>query len=262
MPETMIQLCLHLGHLTTYLPIIMLGLYFHTRPIYAHALILVLFTTIYNLWLKSLFKMPLPATVGHEGWGLPSGHVHVSFIFWGWLALQLKPKWLKAICLTIIGLHSVAVVQAGFHFPVDVIAAIGFGSLTLGLYSYLLRKNIFQNTPALLGIFLSGITLGCIFALPADTVKNYLWQSQGALIGFSLGWLNLIQHNVTKPNDFRVPLTQLLIAVSGAVFINFLFLSSPMKQAFTTTFIQFFMTGGWLIICQRLFITEWKRRRN
>ena len=237
------QLSLHIGHTSSYVAIIMIGFFFFKRSLFAHALILVLFTNVYNYWLKLLFKLPLPPTLGHEGFGFPSGHAHSSAVFWGWLAISFKPWWAKIICLALCSINVAAIVHAGFHYPMDVAAAIGFAVVTLTLYSLCLKVPFVKQNPAILGIFLAMISLVFLGLIPTENQATFTWQAQGALVGFSLGWLNLNQHKINEIKDLRINLTQLMIAIAGMAVVTALFMTANKEHGYGLIFIQFFLTG-------------------
>lgn len=187
------RLFLLFGNEYTYLLIILIGLLTPKAQTFKHIIVLLMFTMIYNLWLKSLWQVPLPETVGHPGWAFPSGHMHASTIFWGMLAIHINKTWLRALVPLILGLHGFALVNAGFHYVPDVFASVAFGCVSLLIYHYALRLDAFAKNPALLGIMLSFSGLVLIWLIPAQAHYPYIWRAIGVLTSFSLIWAYLIQ---------------------------------------------------------------------
>lgn len=218
--------------------------------------ILVCFTMIYNLWLKSLWQIPLPETANHpDGWAFPSGHFHMSVIIWGWLAIQYR--WMRPVVPVILLWNAWAIHHAGFHYVADLVGALGFGSLSLGLYTWLAKRKTFESKPALIGIILAAISLMLLVLIPEFHHKPYLWKSQGLLIGISLAWLYLIQHKISFVKDIRLNLVQLFVALIGCAVIIVLFLNAP-EDNFSLVFLQGFMIGMWVCISQVFFVKRYQ----
>lgn len=162
---------------------------FKYRP-FLDALILVMFTTVYNLFLKSLFEIPLPETLGKTGWAFPSGHMHVCVVFWGWLTLTYPGTWRKYIGLFAIYLGAgYALIDSGYHYFNDILGAIGFGGITLAVV-YGMAKYTKKSLMPYMFWGLVFIALGLIAALPSEVRHIYLGLSWLGLliIGSLQGW--------------------------------------------------------------------------
>ena len=77
---------------------------FFVTPIF-----LLLFTMIFSAVLKLVFAVPyspeLVEKLGKNGFSFPSGHMQASAVFYGWLMLHCKNKWLKiALVLLLFGI--------------------------------------------------------------------------------------------------------------------------------------------------------------
>ena len=100
-----------------------------------------------NTILKNAFQLPRPGTVSDEvfvlveamGYGLPSGHVMVALVAWGYVALYARQRWVTAVVIVYVLIMGWARMYAGVHFPLDVLAGALFGLLTLALYAALIR---------------------------------------------------------------------------------------------------------------------------
>ncbi len=140
--------------------LIIIGLISKKREIFARAAYLLLFTMIYNAYLKSIWQAPLPPPM--EGWAFPSGHMHSAMVFWGWLAIEFRKVWFYEIVFFILTLVGYGLIQQGYHYPVDVLASVGFGSLSLTLYALINRLKFFKGHLERLGglmVLLSGIII-------------------------------------------------------------------------------------------------------
>lgn len=189
MLELITQFGLQLCSVEVYLPIIILGFLYLDEKKYGWALFLVLFTMIYNYYLKFLWQMPLPPPM--EGWGFPSGHMHAAVVFWGWLACAYHKKWFSMLVVGILALVGYSIVHHGYHYPIDILAAIAFGTVTLIVANYLQTRAWFKENPHHLGIILSLVGVMLLWLLPPESLKPHLWQAIGGLIGFSAGWILL-----------------------------------------------------------------------
>lgn len=249
--ELLNQTLLQISNTYCYALIIIIGFIFYKRSIFAHALVLLLFTNVYNFWLKSLFKMPLPPALGSSNYGFPSGHTHSSVVFWGWLAISFKQWWMRALCLAIAVGHGFAIVEAGYHYPKDVVAAFAFAGVTLAIYRLALKQKVFEKTPALLGIILAGLSFVLLYLIPTAEQKRFIWEAHGALTGFSLGWLNINQHNIAQVTSLKLKVGQLMFVVVALIVVQALFMSLQITN-FGLVFVQFFLTGLALGISPRL----------
>ena len=124
------------------------------KSILARAGVVIFFSVFFNAWLKNLFEIPRPpiehlvmAEVGD--WSFPSGHAQYSTVMWGWLAYELKQlalnrsgpagktdlinlsKFVYPIAAAIILAIGFPRIYLGVHYPVDVLAGIFIGLLTL-----------------------------------------------------------------------------------------------------------------------------------
>ncbi|MBS0287635.1 MAG: hypothetical protein JSR17_10085 [Proteobacteria bacterium] len=167
--------------------ILVLGLLSKHREKFARAAFLTLFTIIYNLYLKSLWQMPLPPPL--EGWAFPSGHMHSAVVFWGWLAIEFNKVWFYEIVFFILTFVGYGLVQQGYHYPVDVLASVGFGSVSILLYAIINRLPFFKQHSERVG-FLMAILSGCVFLLlpgPAAQ-KPHVIGALSIIAGFSIAW--------------------------------------------------------------------------
>ncbi len=170
----------------TLFTIIVLGLLSFDRKIFARTLLLLLFTMIYNVYLKALWHMPLPAHM--EGWAFPSGHMHGAFVFWGWLAVEYRKFWFSALVFLILCFVGYGLVYSGFHYPIDILGAAFFGSLSILGYYFLNKISYFKEKPERLGFFFIILASILIVLLTPFERKPHMWKAYYGLIAFSCGW--------------------------------------------------------------------------
>lgn len=178
-----------------YIVIIILGFIFsQNKAVFGRTLLLVSFTMIYNLGLKSIWKLPL--SIPLEGWAFPSGHMHAAFVFWGWLAIEYHKIWLSEIVFLILCIVAYSLVYHGYHHPIDVAGSIIFGSISLILYWLINRLPYFKNYPYRVGYCLSFIALG-IYALvfPYYGHNVEIKAIMGMLMTATLVWHILLRFN-------------------------------------------------------------------
>lgn len=170
-----------------YLTIIVVGLLWGRHPaMFGRTLLLVCFTMIYNLGLKSIWKVPLPPLL--DGWAFPSGHMHAAVIFWGWLSIEIRRVWFSEIVLLILLIVAYGLLYHGYHWPLDILGAIGFGGLSLVIYAWLNRQAYIQAHPYWLGYGLFAI---------ATMIGIAVYPDYGSSIVFKSVWAMLIVTSVT-----------------------------------------------------------------
>lgn len=162
--------------------------------IWGNASFLVLFTMIFNVFLKSLFLIPLDPGLGIKGFAFPSGHMQVAFVLYGWLFLSYSHRILRGILIFILMGIGYGLIQQGYHNHADVFGAATFGVAVLYVFHKSATTLSIRANPSRLGLYLiplAGILgIGIYFriGLPPHIVKTYL-----GLIGFSLLWWTVEQ---------------------------------------------------------------------
>ena len=248
--EPIANFCLSFGHVSAYLPVLLAGFFLWRPKAFGFALLLLLFTMIYNVELKYLFKVPLPPALSKEGYGLPSGHMHAAFVVWGWLFLQLKNWPIRVILSSMLGLLAFALLYKGFHYPIDILAAVGFGALTLLIFS-LLAKALERQKPGMMGLLLLiPSTLLIFFLIPNPYPKIWLWQAYGALIGLTLGWL-LNAMDATQ-TDWLTKFASFFMGFSGMVGLFYTFALLPFEKTYFFIGLQFAAMGFWIPLTPKL----------
>jgi membrane-associated phospholipid phosphatase len=156
--------------------------------IWGNASLLVLFTMIFNVFLKSLFLVPLNPALGIKGYAFPSGHMQVAVVFYGWLAMAYANRILQGIVVIILTGIGYGLVQQGYHNLLDVLGAVGFGMATLYIFVKA-TPYISQENPLLLSYYVISIgTLlvgGIVVRIGASP---HVLRTFAGLVAFSLVW--------------------------------------------------------------------------
>ena len=112
------------------------------RRYFLEAIMVLLFSIIFNLALKYSFAIPLPEErFGKDAFAFPSGHMHSAIAFYGWLALRYKSRMLYALVAVLwIGIIF-GMLHFQYHEMRDIYGAFFFGSILLACYSYILKNH-------------------------------------------------------------------------------------------------------------------------
>lgn len=118
-------------------PLLVIGYLVFRREVFARATLILLLSLSINPFLKSLFEVPLPESLGKEGWALPSGHMQSAIVLWGWLALEAKKRYFFAILPFLWAGIGGGLIYFGYHSLADVTAAVLSGTTLLaGFYFF------------------------------------------------------------------------------------------------------------------------------
>tara|TARA_R110002110_G_scaffold383245_3_gene594637 strand:- start:1505 stop:2314 length:810 start_codon:yes stop_codon:yes gene_type:complete len=245
---------LQFSHLSVIIPIFLVGFFFIDRKIFCQAFLLVLFSLIYNLFLKSIWQIPLKPPL--DGWAFPSGHMHTAWIFWGWLALHFKRFITIPIFLLMMSMTAWGLVYHDYHNLTDIYGSVGFGSLSLLVY-YLANYKIpvLKDNFFLVNVILGGFGILLIHNLPIEVqTKAYLWQAQGAIMGMAIGWLFVIKEKM-NPKNITQNVVSMVVTIAGMMVIHFL-LSSPHPTVTPQNFhfLKMFIMMLWVIAGQCLLL--------
>ncbi|MBM3468364.1 MAG: phosphatase PAP2 family protein [Alphaproteobacteria bacterium] len=157
--------------------------------IWRYACLLVLFSVILNTFLKSLFLVPLNPAIGVQGYAFPSGHMQVSFIFYGWLFLRYSHRALRLSIPFLLSAIFFGLIHEGYHSFVDNVGAIGVGICVLYIFNHIIRRPFIQKNPAYVGVCLipiCGLMMGVInYRVGISTYVQYIF---GGLIAFAMIW--------------------------------------------------------------------------
>ena len=146
------------------------------RNLFRHAVYLLLFTLIFNPFLKAFFHVPLLSHLGKTGFAFPSGHMQASVVFYGWLFLRTPTLLARLALIGLMAGIGWGLVQCHFHTWPDVIAAAGFGGLTLLIYDRIFYSmSFFKKNPSFIGIFLLPLVIFMMLSLYKSKIPESVW---------------------------------------------------------------------------------------
>jgi membrane-associated phospholipid phosphatase len=159
---------------------------------------LFLFSVYGSAALKHLFRHPRPfeyetrvlkldlVPAGELGYGLPSTHSQGAITVWGYLAIQVRRRWLQGLALALIILIPFSRMYLGVHFPSDVAAGLVVGAMGLGLFLWLEPRLSpwLSGQSVLLQAGLAALVPGALLLLHSSRDAT---AAMGTLIGMGLG---------------------------------------------------------------------------
>lgn len=123
--------------------------------------------TIVNQFLKLVFRVPRPwvrdpdfsileqAREAAGGYSFPSGHTQMAVGTFGGIAVSVKQRWLKGICVAVMVLVPFSRMYIGVHTPQDVLASVVI-ALALVL---LLKKPVLLGNDKSMKLLIGGVIL-------------------------------------------------------------------------------------------------------
>jgi hypothetical protein len=122
------------------------------------------------------------------GGGLPSGHTQSAVVVWGYLASQVRHRWLWIFAGFLMIAIPLSRLYLGVHFPTDLFGGYILGAILLVLYlrfaihveAWLVQKGVvWQTTVAVL--------LPIVLILINPKGSPYALNASGVLLGFGSG---------------------------------------------------------------------------
>lgn len=247
--KTFVHIALFLGETYFILSIFLVGYNFSRKDIFAKALILALFSMIFNPFLKSIFQVPLPPTLIKENtFAFPSGHTQLSFVLWASLAYDFGKPWLYALAAFIIASIGFALVYSGFHWPMDIAGAIFFGTLSIIFVNYIQYKfPVFNKKIYYLSFLMALVSVPMFLQIPFKKEYSHAWTGLSALLGFGLGTLIFEKLN-RVPNSTKLFATiSFVLSIVLIILIEIIFKQFSLGfslQSFVKYFILAFSLSG------------------
>ncbi len=246
--------------------IAIVGLLFFEKQFLAPVLLL-LFTIILNVLLKSFFGIPFPPELvqrlGKDGFSFPSGHMQSSVVFYGWFVIYYSHLWLRAILLLVITGIGFALIYEGYHNIYDVLGALFFGIITIGFYRFLFHLITLKN-PQLPEKMFIPVSVFCLSTFLTIMVNNsyhilpkhiiiVMWLICGLTIGYAASFhyekkyktyhlsfiifallTTFVALFIAKPNLFVLKQAEWLFLASSLPFLAILLRKSNLMGRLTT----------------------------
>lgn len=153
-----------------------------------------------------------------EGFSFPSGHTQDAIVFWGYLAIAFRKRWLTVLVPLVVLLMAFSRLYLGLHWLLDILGGMALGLLILWFGYVILRLLAGMPVQAR---FPATLVLGLLppaFYLLFPT--HYVAVSMGALCGAVLG--HIIERRYIRFR-VRLPLWQqvlkVAIGLAGALLI-------------------------------------------
>lgn len=170
---------LKFGHITVIFPIMMIGMIFHKRDLYAKAACFLLWAMIFNTLLKYLFKVPLFPHLGN-GYAFPSGHMHAASAFYGYILYKTNNKTVKVGLGILLFCLGFSLIRCHFHDLFDVTGAVGFAIAELFIY-HLISEKFGDKSVGIVAV-ISAVSV--LFALSIiHKIEFHVWLAFYGLIG-------------------------------------------------------------------------------
>ncbi|MDR2778166.1 MAG: hypothetical protein LBB13_01500 [Rickettsiales bacterium] len=174
------------GHMELIIPIVIAGILLHRREYYGIATCFICFAIVFNSFLKNFFRIPLYPHLG-LGYAFPSGHMHASAMFYGYILYAIDDRRMKIALATIIGGLGFALIRCNFHNLFDVFGATVFTLAEIKIYHYLANKfgKKFMGIFAVFFLTMILLILGHFYI-----IRSYVWSAFCILIGF-VGYMEI-----------------------------------------------------------------------
>jgi membrane-associated phospholipid phosphatase len=216
------------------------------------------FSSLINLWLKSLFMECRPPQIIHEqfisdlSYSFPSGHAQVTILMWFGLAYYVRSRLLSAFFILIGLLISFSRIYLGVHYVHDVIAGILIGLIILGLCLVNEKNQYLQRLPngiqflLLLFVFFIGY-----FYLHDNT--EHLMITLYGLLGVWLGsYLEEKKLQFIPTSSYLKKLRDIAIGFMGIILlwkgVNYLIVATiPLQFYYAAHALQFTFLGIWMM---------------
>lgn len=160
------------------LSLLLLGFTFGNRSLFYHASCVMFISMILNVALKVTFQVPLSPSLHQIGFAFPSGHMQLATVLYGWIALQSNSRFVQLLTIGLLAGVAFGIVHFGYHTWFDILGAIFFAGLTLGLYQILLT---YKKTYIFLGAFTTA-SLAMLYIAYRYTIPLHAWMAYCMLI--------------------------------------------------------------------------------
>ncbi len=143
------------------IPFVLLGYAFFSEKFFGPILQLVVIGILSKNALKVTFQWPLPPSVGHPGFGFPSGHMQLAMMIYGSLFVKTASPFLRLAIFILLPGIGWSLVAHGYHYPIDIAGSVFFSSVLIAAYQFMEKRHT-QILPWCL-IALNSFLLGYLF---------------------------------------------------------------------------------------------------
>ncbi|MDR2448107.1 MAG: phosphatase PAP2 family protein [Treponema sp.] len=161
-------------------------------------------TMLFSSWINAFFKVwlhqprpfQLDASVGKSfepTYGIPSGHAHMSLVFWTVMALWAKRRAKRGVlfftlAIPISLIMGVSRLYLGVHFPTDLFAGWFLGGVTLACYIFFEKRiSDFLAKSGLRVQFIISAAVSFVILLTGNTLLS------GAMLGMGAGYALMLK---------------------------------------------------------------------
>lgn len=209
---------------TLLVPLIIIGFLYVNNRTYGQALIVLLFSLVFNTVLKRYFGIPLNLNLNIEGFAFPSGHMQSATVFYGWIYAATNNIRLRIIIIVLLSGISFGLHRFGYHNVYDILAGVSFGVLIIVMFNKLTKTKILQKHPYSLGFFVIPLVAASIFYscyFNNITTQSQTWMFFYILIGFTISWF-IFQKQVERSKSLFSKLLSVIlsfIVIAGVFYL-------------------------------------------
>ena len=163
--------------------ILCLAIHSHYKQATLSAFSLLCFNAILARYLKMLFRIPLPASLGIVDYAFPSGHMLIATSLYGFLAYHRhRLDTYASVSVLLLGI-ALGLIHHGYHNLYDVSAAIAIAVATITyLHRPLIRRYNSTLTLLIVGALVLILTIPHSNPIPQSKTQH-IWLHLGFLMG-------------------------------------------------------------------------------
>ncbi|MDR3187394.1 MAG: hypothetical protein LBT63_03145 [Holosporaceae bacterium] len=248
MLDAVAHFVLKFSHITFIIPLVMVGMIFHRRDLYAKAICFVFVVMIFNALLKQWFKVPLFPHLG-PGYAFPSGHMHAAAVFYGYIIYKVDNRALRVTLLFLLCCFGLSLIQCRFHDLFDVTGAAVFAFAEILLCRFISLKF---GEKALAAVAMAVSLSSMVILFIIYQLQWHVWLAFYALTG-TIFSLNFIEDR--KNRNLPQKLLSLTASVLLTAAVYFIFKALAFKDPFLSE-IRFALlptlTMGSINLCSRV----------